>query len=221
MENYKKNIASKEGFIRQVIGWREYCYFVYDKYYHTLVKESIYEKNKHNIPKKVWEGKTLIPIIDNIILTVNTYAYSHHIERLMGIGNFLLLIGVHPDEIYKWFQTMYIDAYDVFMIPNVYGMLLYSMAGKSRMMTRPYFCSSNYLMKMSDYKSSEITFGNTTCRWDEVFDALYYNLISNYSDIYSKIYASASSVSRWKSFDSKKKNEYLGLSKKYIEWIHK
>ncbi len=221
VENYKKNIASKEGFIRQVIGWREYCYFVYDKYYHTLVKESIYEKNKHNIPKKVWEGKTLIPIIDNIILTVNTYAYSHHIERLMGIGNFLLLIGVHPDEIYKWFQTMYIDAYDVFMIPNVYGMLLYSMAGKSRMMTRPYFCSSNYLMKMSDYKSSEITFGNTTCRWDEVFDALYYNLISNYSDIYSKIYASASSVSRWKSFDSKKKNEYLGLSKKYIEWIHK
>ncbi len=221
VENYKKNIASKEGFIRQLIGWREYCYFVYDKYYETLVKDSIYKKNKYKIPKKIWEGKTLIPVIDNIIQTVNMYAYSHHIERLMGIGNFLLLIGVSPDEIYTWFQTMYIDAYDVFMVPNVYGMLLYSMAGKSRMMTRPYFCSSNYLMKMSDYKRSEITFGKTTCKWDEVFDALYYNLISDNADVYEKIYASASSVSRWKSFSSSKKKELLDLSKKYKDWIHK
>ena len=221
ISTYKKDIASKEGFIRQLIGWREYCYFVYDKYYETLVKDSIYNKNKHNIPKRVWEGKTLIPIIDSIIQTVNTYAYSHHIERLMGIGNFLLVIGTSPDSIYKWFQTMYIDAYDVFMVPNVYGMLLYSMAGKSRMMTRPYYCSSNYLMKMSDYKSSEITFGNTTCKWDEVLDALYYNLISENSSVYEKIYASASSVSRWKSFSSSKKKEYLDLSSKYLDWIHK
>lgn len=220
VSNYKKNIASKEGFIRQIIGWREYCYYVYDKYYETLVTKSIYNSNKYEIPKRVWEGKTLVPIIDNIINTVNTFAYCHHIERLMGIGNFLLLIGVKPDSIYFWFQTMYIDAYDVFMVPNVYGMLLYSMAGDHRMMTRPYYCSSNYLMKMSDFKSSEITFGDTTCKWDEVFDALYYNLISKYSDIYEKIYASASSVSRWKSFESSKKKSLLDLSKKYINWIH-
>ena len=220
VSNYKKNIASKEGFIRQLIGWREYCYYVYDKYYESLVSKSIYNSNVHSIPSRVWEGKTLIPIIDNIINTVNNYAYCHHIERLMGIGNFLLLIGTSPDSIYFWFQTMYIDAYDVFMVPNVYGMLLYSMAGDHRMMTRPYYCSSNYLMKMSDFKSSEITFGDTTCKWDEVFDALYYNLISKFSDIYEKIYASASSVSRWKSFDSTKKKNLLSLSKKYIEWIH-
>jgi len=216
----KKNIASKEGFIRQLIGWREYCYFVYDKYYETLVTKTIYNSNKYSIPEKVWQGKTLIPIIDNIIQTVNSYAYTHHIERLMGIGNFLLLIGTSPDQIYFWFQTMYIDAYDVFMVPNVYGMLLYSMAGNNRMMTRPYYCSSNYLMKMSDFKSSEITFGNTTCKWNDVFDALYYNLISKYSDIYRKIYASASSVSRWENFDTAKKKYLLDLSKKYIEWIH-
>ena len=88
------------------------------------------------------------------------------------------------------------------------------------MMTRPYYCSSNYLMKMSDFKSSEITFGDITCKWDEVIDALYYNLISKFSDIYEKIYASASSVSRWKSFDSTKKKKLLDLSKKYIDWIH-
>ncbi len=217
---YKKNIASKEGFIRQLIGWREYCYFTYDKYYSNLVSTSIYVHNKNKIPKKVWEGKTLMPVIDNIIKNVNTYAYSHHIERLMGIGNFLLLIGTSPDQIYFWFQSMYIDAYDVFMVPNVYGMLLYAKTDdKNRMMTRPYFCSSNYLMKMSDFKSSEITFGDVTCKWDEVFDALYYNLIDTYSDVYEKIYATASSVSRWKKFNSKRKTELKSLAKSYLDWI--
>jgi len=222
--NYKKNLASKEGFIRQIIGWREYCYYVYDLYYPNLIDTSIYKLNKRLIPKRVWEGKTLIPIIDYILSTVNSYAYSHHIERLMGIGTFLLLIQVSPDQIYLWFQSMYIDAYDVFMVPNVYGMLLYastSSDGKSRMMTRPYFCSSNYLMKMSDFKSSEITFGETVCKWDEVYDALYYSLIDRYSDIYRKVYATASAVYRWEKFDLKKKNELKALAKKYTDWIHK
>jgi deoxyribodipyrimidine photolyase-related protein len=222
IKNYKKNIASKEGFIRQIIGWREYCYYVYDLYYNNLTNTSIYNLNKKNIPKKVWEGKTLMPVIDNILSTVNSYAYSHHIERLMGIGNFLLLIQVSPEQIYLWFQSMYIDAYDVFMVPNVYGMLLYaSTDGKTRMMTRPYFCSSNYLMKMSDFKSSEITFGDTICKWDEVFDALYYHHIDRYGSVFKKIYATSSSVARWEKFDSKRKNGLIGLAKKYIEWVHK
>ncbi len=221
IKNWKKNLASKEGFIRQIIGWREYCYYVYDLHYESLISTSIYNLNKKSIPKKIWEGKTLIPVIDNILSTVNSYAYSHHIERLMGIGNFLLLVQVSPEQIYLWFQSMYIDAYDVFMVPNVFGMLLYgSTDGKTKMMTRPYFCSSNYLMKMSDFKSSEITFGNTTCKWDEVFDALYYYNIDRYSDIFKKIYATASAVYRWDKFDNKKKNELVVMAKKYIEWIH-
>jgi deoxyribodipyrimidine photolyase-related protein len=222
ISNYKKNIASKEGFIRQIIGWREYCYFVYDKYYDKLVLSTIYHKNKNKIPEKVWKGSTLIPIIDNIINNVNKYAYSHHIERLMGIGNFLLLIGVSADQIYLWFQTMYIDAYDVFMVPNVYGMLLYAnTTDKNKMMTRPYFCSSNYLIKMSDYKSSEINFGNISYKWDDIIDALYYNFINKYSNELKKIYSSASAVSRWNSFDKNKKNQLLRLSKMYIEWVYK
>lgn len=219
--NLSDNIASKEGFIRQIIGWREYCYYVYEKNYDTLISTSIYNKyNKKNIPDRIWKGETLIPIIDDIIKKVNEYAYSHHIERLMGIGVFFLLIGIKPESIFFWFQTMYIDSYDVFMIPNVYGMLLYAMSGKSRMMTKPYFCSSNYLMKMSNYKSSTITFSNTTCKWDEVFDALYYNLINNHADMYKQNYSSASSVSRWNKFTPTKKKNLLDLSKKYINWIH-
>ena len=221
VEDYKKNIASKEGFIRQIIGWREYCFFIYDKYSKILEKNLFYSKSTKKIPKKIWNGETKIPIIDNIISHINKYAYSHHIERLMCIGNFMLLIGICPKEIYNWFQTMYIDAYDVFMIPNVYGMLLYGYTSdKEHMMTRPYFCSSNYLKKMSDYKSQEIELDNNKYKWDEIIDALYYKLINDYSNEFSKIYSTANAVKRFNSFTSNKKKELIEMANMYIKWIH-
>ena len=101
VNSYNKNLASKEGFIRQIIGWREYCYFTYTLYSSNLIKTSIYSLNKKKIPKKIWQRTTQIPPIDNILNNVNSYAYSHHIERLMGIGNFLLLIEVNDKYIYS------------------------------------------------------------------------------------------------------------------------
>ena len=220
VEDYKNNIASKEGFIRQVIGWREYCYFVYDKCSPELEKHIFYKKLNKKIPEKFWKGNTKIPIIDNIILHVNKYAYSHHIERLMCIGNFMLLVGITPKEIYNWFQTMYIDAYDVFMVPNVYGMLLYGfITEKQHMMTKPYFCSSNYLMKMSDYKTEEIDLDGTLYKWDDIFDALYYKLISDYSNEFGKIYSTAMAVKRFNGFTDAKKKELLDLANIYIKWL--
>lgn len=223
VREYKKNMASKEGFIRQLIGWREYCYFTYDLYGSNLESNSIYSSNKYSIPKYVWENSTQITPIDNILKNVASNAYSHHIERLMGIGNFLVLIEVMPKEIYNWFQTMYIDAYDVFMIPNVYGMLCYGKLNeKSHMMTRPYFASSNYIMKMSDYKSEScVKIKNDIYKWDDVLDALYWYHIHKYSEEFKKIYATSSGVSRWEKFDSNKKKEIIKLAKIYIEWIHK
>ena len=221
IKNYKQNISSKEGFIRQVIGWREYCYLIYDKYNEKLENEYFYKKSNKNIPLKIWECKTNIPIIDNILLNVNKYAYSHHIERLMCIGNFMLLIDINPKEIYNWFQTMYIDAYDVFMVPNVYGMLLYGLINeKTHMMTRPYFCSSNYLIKMSDYKKQDILINQKNYKWNDIIDALYYRLILNYSTEFSKIYSTANAVKRYNSFTANKKKELLNLANMYIKWIH-
>jgi deoxyribodipyrimidine photolyase-related protein len=220
VEDYKKNIASKEGFVRQLIGWREYCYFVYDKYYESLTTKIFYKKSNKKIPKKVWDGKTQIPLIDNIILHINKYAYSHHIERLMCIGNFLLLVGVEPIEIYNWFQTMYIDAYDVFMVPNVYGMLLYGFnTNDAHMMTRPYFCSSNYLMKMSDFKTQEIDLDGEKYKWNDIMDGLYYKLVSDYSTEFSKIYSTANAVKRFNSFTNDKKKDLLNLANTYIKWL--
>lgn len=222
VKGYKKNMASKEGFIRQVIGWREYCYFTYDLYGKNLENNTIYKTNKYSISKHIWNCSTQIPPIDNILKNVSSNAYSHHIERLMGIGNFLVLIETNPKSIYNWFQTMYIDAYDVFMVPNVYGMLCYGKLNeKSHMMTRPYFASSNYLIKMSDYKSELcVNIGNKTYKWDEIMDSLYWYHIYKYSTQFKKIYATSSGVSRFNKFDSNKKKSIIKLAKLYINWIH-
>jgi deoxyribodipyrimidine photolyase-related protein len=220
VEDYKKNIASKEGFIRQIIGWREYCYFIYDKYTEHLETHIFYKKSNKKIPSKIWNGETKIPIIDNIILHINKYAYSHHIERLMCMGNFLLLIGIEPNEIYNWFQTMYIDAYDVFMVPNVYGMLLYGFIDNTKhMMVKPYFCASNYIMKMSDYKTSDIELNNKIYKWNEIIDALYYKLIHDYSNEFSKIYSTALAVKRYNDFTPTRKKDLSNLANIYLKWL--
>jgi deoxyribodipyrimidine photolyase-related protein len=223
VRGYKKNMASKEGFIRQVIGWREYCYFTYDLFKKELELNSLYGKNKYKIPKYVWNCQTQIPPIDNILINLTSNGYSHHIERLMGVGNFLILIETDPKEVYDWFQTMYIDAYDVFMVPNVYGMLCYGkLTEKSHMMTRPYFASSNYLMKMSDYKSDTcVKIGSHTYKWDEIMDSLYWSHINKHAEEFKKIYATASGVSRFNKFDSGKKKQMISLANIYINWIHK
>jgi len=175
----KHNIATLEGFIRQIIGWREYNYVMYN----MLTKKQFYNKNKNKLPNSVWRTKTDIKYIDDILNKVNKYAYCHHIERLMGIGNYLLLRQITAREIFKWFSTMFIDAYEVFMIPNVYGMLLYGYVDKKHhMMTKPYFCSSNYIAKMSNYKKSDI------------IDKLYYELLDKYKDKFAHIYSTANAV---------------------------
>ena len=220
---YKKNIASKEGFIRQVIGWREYCYFIYDLYGNYLKTHSLYNENKYPIPKCVWNSTTQIPPVDNVLKNVLSNGYSHHIERLMIIGNFLVLIETNLHSIYNWFQTMYIDAYDVFMIPNIYGMLSFGKLNESaHMMTRPYFASSNYIMKMSNYKSEKcVHIDSQIYNWDDIFDALYWYHIHKYSNEFKKNYHTASGVSKWEKFTPNKKKNIINLAKIYIGWIHK
>jgi len=109
----KNNIFSIEGFIRQIIGWREYCYFIYDLYGNNLKKkENFYYKNNLNkLNNDIWNATTNIPYIDNIITKINNYAYCHHIERLMCISNYFNLLNINPKDIYKWFMIMFIDAY--------------------------------------------------------------------------------------------------------------
>ena len=98
---------------------------------------------------KAFYNVTGIKPIDDCINKVNDNAYLHHIERLMVIGNFIFLCEIHPDDVYKWFMEFFIDSYDWVMVPNVYGM---SQFADEPNVYKPYISSSNYIMKMSDYK---------------------------------------------------------------------
>ena len=213
-------ISSLEGYIRQVIGWREYCYYTYKNYSDTLESSSLF-KGTGKIPDKIWLGETQIPMVDDTIKKVSQYGYSHHIERLMIMGNFFILIGLSPVEMYKWFSIMYIDAYDVFMIPNVFGMLCYGKLDKIHMMHHPYLSNSNYILKMSDYKGqNEVVLGSEVYKWTEIYDALYWKCISDYTVEFKKIYYTAYAVSRWNKFDKNKQDNFLNLAKKYLKWFY-
>ncbi|MEO5943827.1 MAG: cryptochrome/photolyase family protein, partial [Ferruginibacter sp.] len=137
-------LNSVEGFIRQVIGWREFIRIVYER---EGIKQRTtnYWKFKRKIPKSFWTGTTGIAPIDITIKKVLQTGYCHHIERLMVLGNFMLLCEFDPDEVYRWFMEMFIDAYDWVMVPNVYGMTQFADGGL--IATKPYICGSNYLMK--------------------------------------------------------------------------
>ena len=121
----KVPIASYEGFIRQIIGWRNYIYTIYVLDGKTLKNEN-YMKYKGKLNKRKWwnEGDNLVGIspIDYIIQKIKKYSYAHHIERLMYLGNFLYLMETNPKVVYQMFMEWTIDAYEWVMIPNVMGM---------------------------------------------------------------------------------------------------
>ena len=109
--NKKKIIPSVEAFIRQLIGWRSYVRFIY-KYHGETMYEENNLKHYNKLTNHWYTAKTNIIAIDNLIIKVNKYAYLHHIERLMLIGNFALLCLINPKEIYKWFMICFIDSYE-------------------------------------------------------------------------------------------------------------
>jgi len=216
---HKINIASFEGFIRQIIGWKSTMRYFYE-FYH----EKQFEKNFLNHTRKLtyhfWKGNTQIPIIDNTIKKLYNIGYLHHIERLMVMGNFMLLCEINPNEVFKWFMLT-IDAYQWVMVPNIYGMSQYADGGL--MMTRPYYSSSNYILKMSDYKEKDvkIKLDNIEYSWTEIWDALYYRFISKNKEMLKKIYAAARNVAQWNKKTTEEQNKLLFLAKKYLNYLDK
>ncbi len=167
-------LNSTEGFVRQIIGWREFVRGIYES---KGVKERTlnYWQFHRPIPKSFYDGTTGIDPIDDTIKKVLKTGFNHHIERLMILGNFMLLCEFSPDSVYQWFMEMYLDAYDWVMVPNVYGMSQFADGGIFA--TKPYISGSNYILKMSDYKKGD---------WCETWDALYWRFISKQEWFFSK-----------------------------------
>lgn len=164
-EKHNVPINSLEGFIRQIIGWREYMRMVYETLGTKMRKGNAWKHNQ-NLSPAFYDGSTGITPIDTVIQTILETAYCHHIERLMVLGNFMFLSHIHPTEIYKWFMELFIDAYDWVMVPNVYAMSQDTNQGI--ITTKPYISGSNYILTMSDYKKGE---------WSHVWDALFWNFV--------------------------------------------
>ena len=201
--NYPLN--SIEGFIRQIIGWREFIRGVY------VVKGSQerttnYFGFKRKIPDSFYNASTGIPPIDDCINKVLKTSYNHHIERLMVLGNFMLLCEFDPDEVYKWFMEMYIDAYDWVMVPNVYGMSQFADGGL--MSTKPYISSSNYLIKMSDYKRGD---------WQKIWDGLYWRFISNQRNLFEKNIRMKFMVSILDKMSNEKRQNHFKIAENYLK----
>jgi deoxyribodipyrimidine photolyase-related protein len=146
----KKNIPveSVEGFVRQILGWREYIRGIY---WLTMPKysETNYFNAKNNLPEFYWTGKTDMNCIKNCVNQTIQDAYAHHIQRLMITGNFSLIAGINPKQVCDWYLSVYADAFEWVELPNTHGMTLYADGGIVG--TKPYAASGNYINKMSDY----------------------------------------------------------------------
>ena len=205
---HKIPLNSFEGFIRQIIGWRNYIYSIYLLEGNKICKMNFF-KHTNKLNKKImWDGQTNILPIDDIINKINQYSYAHHIERLMYLGNYMLLCMINPRDVYEIFMEWTIDAYEWVMIPNVYSMSQYADGGL--IMTRPYFSSSNYILKMSDYKKGT---------WCKTLDALYYNFINKHKTYLSKNYSTSRQVAFWNKKSALEQKNIIKIAYDYLKKI--
>lgn len=165
-------INSTEGFVRQIIGWREFIRGIYESR-GSEERTTNFWKFKKKIPASFYDGTTGIPPIDQTIKKVLQTGYCHHIERLMVLGNFMMLCEFDPDEVYKWFMELFIDSYDWVMVTNIYGMSQFADGGL--MASKPYISGSNYLMKMSNYKKGD---------WQATWDGLFWRFMHTHRDFF-------------------------------------
>ena len=171
-EKHSIPLNSLEGFVRQIIGWREFVRGIYQEEGQKQIKSN-YWNNKKKLAPSWYDGTTGIAPLDDCIKTTIKDGYIHHIPRLMVISNIMNLSGVDPKEIYKWFMEMYIDSSEWVMVPNVFGMATYADGGL--MSTKPYTCGSNYILKMSNYKRGD---------WCDTLDGLYWSFTESNREFY-------------------------------------
>ncbi len=206
-EEHQVPLNNTEGIIRQIIGWREFIRGVYE------VKGS--EERTRNfwgferkIPQSFYDGTTGIAPIDITIRKLLATGYNHHIERLMVLGNFMVLCEFDPDEVYRWFMEMYIDAYDWVMVPNVYGMSQFADGGL--MSTKPYISGSNYLMKMSNYKKGA---------WQTTWDGLFWRFMHVHREFFLRNPRLSMLVRTYDKMSEEKRNGHLQAAQDFLSTL--
>ena len=198
-------INSAEGFIRQIIGWREFMRATYVEL-GVPMRTTNHWGHHRRMPDSFWRGETGVAPIDDAISRVLETGYCHHIERLMVLGGFMFLCEFNPDDIYRWFMEMFVDAYDWVMVPNVYAMSQHADGGT--ITTKPYFSGSSYVRKMSHYPKGP---------WCEIWDGLYWRWIWKNADLLQKNPRWAMMVSMVRKMDIQKREAHLAVAEAYLE----
>ena len=208
LDFHKKNkirLNSLEGYIRQVIGWREFMRGIYQSYSNEMETRNFFKQNR-KMKKSWYDGSTGLPPLDYAIKNALKYGWSHHIERLMILSNIMNLCEIKPNIVYKWFMEMFVDSSDWVMVPNVYGMGLFSDGGIFA--TKPYICGSSYFMKMMDFKKGE---------WCNTMDGLYWRFINRNRNFFLKNPRLSMMVRIFDKMKAERKKLILSEAEKFIK----
>lgn len=200
-------LNSLEGFVRQILGWREYMRAVYEAR-GVQQRTTNYWQHTRPVPEAMWTGSTGIGPVDDAIRRLLHTGYNHHIERLMVLSNFMLLCEFDPDQVYRWYMEMYIDSYDWVMVPNVYGMGQYADGGL--ISTKPYISGSSYILKMSNHPKGE---------WCAVWDALFWRFIHKHKELFAKNPRMSMMAVQVSKMDPSKLNQHLSLAENFLNKI--
>ena len=200
-------LNSTEGFVRQIVGWREFIRGVYESR-GSEERTTNFWKFKKKIPASFYEGKTDILPIDQTIKKVLKTGYCNHIERLMVLGNFMMLCEFDPDEVYRWFMELFVDSYDWVMVTNIYGMSQFSDGGL--MATKPYISGSNYIMKMSNYKKGE---------WQATWDGLFWRFMHTHRGFFLSNPRLGMLVRMFDKMPEDKQKQHLENGERYLQTL--
>jgi deoxyribodipyrimidine photolyase-related protein len=188
-------LNSVEGFIRQILGWREYIYAIYQTKMPEYKALNFFDY-KSTLPEFMWTGNTQMNCLKHSVQQTIQHAYAHHIQRLMVIGNFCLLAGINPQEVCEWYLIVYIDALEWVELPNTLGMSQFADGGIVG--TKPYVSSGKYINRMSDYcKSCHYDVNENLTENACPFNYLYWNFLNN-------------------NFEKLKKNPRMGIAMKNL-----
>jgi len=213
----KISLSQVEGFIRQILGWREYMRGVYWAQMPEYASLNFFNANK-KLPKFFWDGNTKMNCLKKSINQSLKYGYAHHIQRLMVTGNFCALAGINPNEVDEWYLGIYVDAFDWVEITNTRGMSQFADGGIVG--TKPYVSSASYINKMGDYCSNchyskTKKTGEKSCP----FNSLYWHFLARNHEQLKTNHRMNMMYSVWFKMDDSKQKEILQQADQYLEDI--
>lgn len=208
------DIAQVEGFVRQILGWREFVRGVYWANMPEYAEKNYFHATA-DLPKFFWNSETKMQCLHQSLKESLEYSYAHHIQRLMVIGNFCLLTGINPDQVDDWYLGIYIDGIEWAEMPNTRGMALHADGGI--LGSKPYAAGGNYINKMSDYCSDchysvKLSSGDNACP----MNSLYWNFMVKHQDALRGNHRIQMIYKSWERMPASKQQSMLNQAKQYL-----